>query len=123
MVREGSITRNANAARNVEILEAFDDLRDWFSSEGLWDTYRDVFTRLAVDHILLAASVRVLKTDPAHPLLKEFQSYMDSHFPHYMDCPYLSELPQQHKLILKLLRGGHFKTIRALFALKDSIAK
>ena len=123
MVREGSITRNANAARNVEILEAFEDLRDWFSSEGLWDTYRDVFTRLAVDHILLAASVRVLKTDPAHPLLKEFQSYMDSHFPHYMDCPYLSELPQQHKLILKLLRGGHFKTIRALFALKDSIAK
>lgn len=120
-VREGSITRNANAARNAEILQAFDDLRAWFSAEGLWEAYRDEFTRLAVDHILLAASVRVLKADPKHPLLHEFQSYMDAHFPHYPDCPYLKNLSKQHKLILKLLRGGHFGAVRAIFAVKDSM--
>ena len=123
MVRAGSIMRNANADRNAEILQAFDDLRAWFTAEGLWETYRDEFTRLAVDHILLAASVRVLKADPKHPLLKTFQSYMDAYFPHYMDCPYLSELPKQHKLVLKLLRGGHFGAVRALFAVKDAVIK
>ena len=123
VVRDGSITRNSNVARNAEILDAFDDLRAWFSASGLWETYRDEFTRLAVDHILLAASVRVLKTDPHHPLLTTFQDYMNAHFPGYMDCPYLADLSHQHKLILRLLRAGHFETVRAMFKLKDSFSR
>ena len=123
VVREGSITRNTNIARNREILEAFDDLRDWFTRADLWDVYRAEFTRLAVDHILLAASVRVLKLDPAHPLLQEFQDYMDTHFPNYMSCPYLSSLSRQHKLILKLLRGRRYDAVRLLFRMKDAIQK
>ena len=121
VVRDGSITRNTNIERNREILEAFDDLRDWFSRAGLWETYRPEFTRLAVDHILLAASVRVLKLDPKHPLLQEFQTYMDTYFPDHRTCPYLSELSRQHKLILKLLQGGHYEAVRLLFRVKDSL--
>ena len=121
VVREGSITRNRNADRNAEILEAFDDLRAWFTAEGIWYPYADVFTRLAVDHILLAASVRVLKASPNHPLLRQFREYMDVNFPGYMDCKYLPALSAQHKIILKLLRGGHYHAIRTMFVLKDRI--
>ena len=123
VVRDGSITRNSNIARNAEILEAFDDLLAWFKAESLFELYRNEITRLAIDHILLAASVRVLRTDPASPLLKTFQNYMDKQFPQYMDCPYLSDLSRQHKLILRLLRGGHFRSVRALFAIKDTVSK
>ena len=121
VVRDGSITRNRNAERNIEILEAFDDLCAWFAAEGLADTYRDALTRLAVDHILLAASVRVLRVDPAHPLLNRFQEYMDTVFPDYISCPYLSRLSRQHKLILRLLRAKRYSAVRALFAAKDLI--
>lgn len=123
VVREGSITRNRNVARNAEILEAFDDLEDWFSRAGLWDRYHAEFTKLAIDHILLAASVRVLRTDPKHPLLLQFQSYMDQHFPDYMQCAYLPQLSRQHRLILRLLREKRFRTVRALFAAKDRFMK
>ena len=122
VVRDGSITRNSNVARNAEILEAFDDLEAWFSARGLWQNYADVFTRLAVDHILLAASVRVLKSDPQHPLLETFQSYMNAHYPNYMSCPYLAQLSAQHKLILRLLRKKRYRAVRALFAVKDAIS-
>lgn len=123
VVREGSITRNRNVSRNAEILEAFDDLETWFTARGLWERYYDVFTRLAVDHILLAASVRVLKTDPHHPLLGTFTQYMDAHYPQYTDCPYLPEMSAQHKLILRMLRRRQYGLVRAMFAVKDTIGK
>lgn len=122
LVRDGSITRNNNVQRNAEILEAFDDLRTWFTQQGLWETYYDQFTRLAVDHILLAASVRVIRIDPQSALIQTFRDYMDAQFPSWQNCPLLGSLPKQHKLILKLLDGKHYRTIRGLFAIKDGIS-
>lgn len=122
LAREGSITRNANVERNAEILDAFEDLRAWFSERELWDVYKNEFSRLAVDHILLAASVRVIRSDPSSPLLESFRQYMESQFPDYRENPLLHTLPKQHKLLLKLLEGRHYKTIRAMFALKDHIS-
>ena len=122
LVREGSITRNSNVKRNAEILEAFDDLRSWFTQQGLWEAYHAEFTRLAVDHILLAASVRVIRIDPKSELIETFRSYMDDQFPDWKSCPLLESLPKQHKLILKLLDGKHYRMIRSLFAIKDGLS-
>ena len=122
VVREGSITRNSNVARNAEILEAFDDLREWFSTRDLWNVYHQEFLKLAVDHILLAASVRVLMIDPENELLERFQNYMAEYFPDYMDCSYLPELSALHKLALKLIRGRHYSTLRKLFQLKNKLS-
>lgn len=122
VVREGSITRNQNVARNAEILDAFDDLRDWFTQKGLWERYYQEFSRLAVDHVLLAASVRVLWTDPKSELLETFQNYLTDNYPDYMENPYLKELSGAHKLAVKLLRGKHYKTVQKLFALKDRLS-
>lgn len=121
-VREGSITRNKNVSRNAEILDAFDDLEAWFSSKGLWEKYYRELSRLAVDHILLAGSVRVLRTDPKNELLETFQQYMQNHFPDYMDTPYLTQLSAPHKLALKLLRAKRYSAVKALFDIKDKLS-
>lgn len=122
VVREGSITRNQNVARNAEILDAFDDLKAWFSSKGLWETYYAEFTKLAVDHILLAASVRVLRTDPKSELLETFQQYMAENFPDYLQNKYLPQLSAPHKLALKLLRAKRYSAVKALFSIKDRLS-
>lgn len=116
--RPGSIMNSAGLSRSREILDAFDDLLAWFRTQGLYETYRDQLTRLAVDHVLLAATVRVARQDPAHPLLAEFPAYMAEHFPDYMACPLLSNLPWLHKLLLPLVRGRHYRIIRLLFRIK-----
>ena len=122
VVREGSITRNKNVTRNAEILDAFDDLRAWFSSKGLWENYYNEFSKLAVDHILLAASVRVLRTDPKSELLEAFRQYMKEHFPDYMDNPYLNQLSVPHKLAFKLLRAKRYSAVKTLFEIKDKLS-
>lgn len=121
VVREGSITRNPNVKRNAEILEAFDDLLGWFRENDLFERYYNELSRLAVDHVLLAASVRVLRVDPQSELLDRFQDYVQAQFPDYMENPYLQTLSRSRKLILRLLRQRKYRTVRMLFAVKDKL--
>ena len=121
VVREGSITRNPNVKRNAEILDAFDDLLGWYRENGLFQRYYNELSRLAVDHILIAGSVRVLRIDPNSELLGQFQDYVQAQFPDYPDNPLLAQLPRSHKLILRLLRQHKYRTVRALFAAKDKL--
>ncbi len=117
--RPGSIMNSGNVLRSGEILWAFDDLLEWFRQQGLYEIYEQELSRLAVDHILLAAVVRVSRVDPKAELLGELTAYMEKNFPHYHANPYLKELPRLHKLLLKLVRGRNFRLIRLLFRLKD----
>ena len=119
LARPGSIMRSSNVGRNREILEAFDDVLAWFRAQGLFETYRQELCRLAVDHILIAATVRVARMDPHSALLGEFSSFVDANFPDYRRNPYLKQLPRKHKLVLRLAEGKHFSLLRLLFRLKD----
>ncbi len=116
--RPGSIMNSASLSRNREILDAFDDLMGWFRDQGLYKIYKNQLTRLAVDHILLAATVRVARQDPKHPLMGEFAAYMEENFPDYRKTPLLSQLSPLHKLLLKLIRARRFGLIRLLFRIK-----
>ena len=118
--RPGSIMRSGNLDRNREILLAFDDVLDWFREHGLLQSYRKELCRLAVDHVLLAATVRVARLDPKSHLLHELTDYMQKHFPDYRENPYLDELPRLHKLLLKLIEKRRYRIIRFLFLIKGS---
>ena len=119
LARQGSIIRSGNVERNREILDAFDDILGWFDAENLRDGYASELERLAIDHIVLAATVRVARLDPKHPLLAEFSAYMERHFPNCYGNDYAAQLPGLHKLLLKLVKGKHYRVIQLLFRLKD----
>ena len=119
LARPGSIMRNSNIDRNQEILLAFEDVLSWFRAHGLLQAYRKELCRLAIDHIQLAATVRVARMDPRSPLLHEFAAYMQKNFPDFAQNPYLRDLPRSHKLLLKLISGRHYRLIRLLFRIKD----
>ena len=117
--RPGSIMNSGKVERCGEILEAFDDILGWFEQHGLREQYRSELERLAVDHILLAATVRVARLDPKHSLNTQFSAYMEEHFPHWRNNPYLDRLPTLHKLLLKLIGKKQYGLIRLLFRIKD----
>ncbi len=118
--RPGSIMRSSNLARNREILDAFADLLSWFRAQQLFDTYRHALCRLAIDHVLLAASVRVARIDPKSALLSEFQQFMVQEFPDYRANPYCAELSGLHRLLLRLISARHYRAVRFLFRLKGN---
>lgn len=120
--REGSAMNNKNAARNAEIIAAFDDILSWYQARGLLERYRDELTFLAIEHLLIAASVRVLLIDRHSPLVAQFRAYMEAHFPNFRTCPHLPLLDRNRRLIYRLLLKKHYGAVRFIFRVKNRIS-
>lgn len=116
--RSGSIMHSAKIDRNREIIDAFEDLIGWYKENGLFEKYKNELCMLCIDHLYLSASVRVLKANTKHPLLKEFQNYVRREFPNYKKNPHLKTLSKSRKLALKLLEAKQYNLLNFLFRIK-----
>ncbi|MBR2615720.1 MAG: glycosyltransferase family 2 protein [Clostridia bacterium] len=117
--RGGSIMHSSAVDRNGEILSAFEDILSWFRERGLFEQYERELCRLLIEHLYLAASVRVLRCDPKHPLLKEFARYTETAFPDFKKNPYLSTLSAPKRLAFVLLGWRQYRLLRVLFRIKE----
>ena len=103
--QHGGSIMNADSeklARNIEIVEAMEDLRAWFADRGLLESYRDALDFLCVDHVLVSAIVRVLraggrKTESA--LIDKLHNYTVETCPDFLRNPYVQSLPRNRKLV------------------------
>ncbi len=118
LTRQGSIMNNRNLDRNREILEALDDVLDWYRHENLFDAYRDELCAMTVENVLLAASVRVARVDPKSPLLGEFADYTAKSFPDWKQNPYRKRLTRAKRLALALVEHRRYRLLKQLFAMK-----
>lgn len=121
--REGSTMNNTNVARNREIITAFDDILGWYQSQGFYPAHRRELEFQAIQHIWLAATVRVLLIDRKHPLLRDFREYMEVHFPGFAENPYLPKLDSNKALIHRLLLKRRYGTVRMIFKVKSLLGK
>lgn len=116
--RQGSIMNNRNLERNREILAAFDDILQWYRDQGLAGEYEQELCALTVQHVLLAASVRIVRVDRKCELLKTLRDYTDRAFPNWKDNPYLKKLPKSKAVALWLIRNRKFGLLSMLLKLK-----
>ena len=70
LIREGSTMNNSNVARNLEILDAFDDILNYIKHNKK-EEHLEKIEFLAIDHIYISAIVRVLKADADKNIKKE----------------------------------------------------
>lgn len=121
--RAGSIMNNLNLDRNREILDAFDDILGWYREQGLFSQYKDELRHLALVHVYLTASVRVLRQDTRHPLLREFRAYLLREFPDYKEDVYRGRLTKNQRVALALLDKRMVSLLHGIFKIKDFAAK
>lgn len=119
--RQGSIMNSGKVARNVEIIEAFDDILPWFREHGLFAEYRQELEHLTVAHILLTSSVRVLRMDHKNPLLRKFRAYVEREFPTYRGNPYnKTHFTRNQKIALWLVERRWYGAAALAFRVKGS---
>ena len=86
LIREGSTMNNSNVQRNLEILDAFNDILSYIQHNKK-EEYFNKIEFLAIDHIYISAIVRVLKADSDKNIKKEtiekLINYMNKNFPNY----------------------------------------
>ena len=116
--RQGSIMNSGKVARNVEIIQAFDDILPWFREHVLFAEYRQELEYLAVFHAYLTASVRVILADRKSPLLARLAAYLQEQFPTWRKNAYLSRLGAKRRLLVFLLGIKWYWAVALLFMLK-----
>lgn len=120
--RSGSITNNSNIERNREILDAFDDLISYFNNNVNLECFSEL-EYLAIYHLFIAASVRIIQIDPKNIMLDEIAQYMDIHFPNFYQNKYLPLLGRNKTLIFKCLYHKQYKIIQLIFKIKTALER
>lgn len=120
LLRPGSIMRNDNLRRNLEILNALETVKAYYESEGALDHYRAWLSYLAVDSVLAAAR-RVLLSDPNADYLPDFLNYVRKEYPDYRSNPLLPRLGKKKLILLRLLEGRHYKLAQTMFHIVNKL--
>lgn len=117
--RSGSIMNNASCERNSEIILALNDTIDYYKEKKLFEAYKNELEFLTIQHVYIFASVRIIRINTRHPLLKELHSFLTASFPEYNRNIYLPQLSRNHKIIFNLLEQRKYSIIRLIFKIKN----
>lgn len=114
--RSGSIMNNANVDRNGEIIAAMDDLREFFTEKNLYETYKEELEFLIIDHVFVAATVRVLRVAPkSHRLVREFRDYTEKYCSDIKNNPHVTTMTGTRRLVFKLLLAKMYAAVIFIF--------
>ena len=119
--RSGSITNSRNLARNAEIITAVDLVLDAFRKQGRLEEFSPALEAMAIQHQLLAATVRVNGIDPKSPLQDALADDLEKKFPRWRENPYLPSFPARHRLLLRLIGSRRWGAVHALMAVNDLV--
>ena len=117
--RNSSAMRSQDPEKNRSVSLAFSHIQDYYKSNNLWEKYYHEIEYLAIFHLYIAASVRIILVDSKHQLLQEICAFMRNSFPDYNRNPYLNLLGRNKRLVFFLLRHKMYKLIRLIFKLKN----
>ena len=121
LIREGSTLNNSNVQRNLEILDAFNDILSYIQHNKK-EEYFSKIEFLAIDHIYISAIVRVLKAEADDKVKREtinkLIDYMNKKFPNYKNNKYINTLSKNRKIIYKLINIKMYGLINLIFKVK-----
>lgn len=116
--RPGSLMNTASPERNRHMLTAFDDLTDWYEARGLRKKFEEQLCALAVEHLLVAATVRVAKAAPAESLLTDIRTFMEERYPRWRKNSSIGKMSGPRRLALYLIKHRHYRLLGWLFRAK-----
>ena len=122
--REGSIMNNKNYRRNLEVIEAFQDLLGWFREQGVYETYKDALEFLVIEHVAVSGIARVAmgKGKEQNEVIAKLQEYLAS-FENLYDNPYLKGQARNRKIVLWCNRHGWYWATKLLLGAKQATKK
>lgn len=122
--RAGSIMNNLNYSRNLEVIDAFEDLLGYFREQGAYETYKDILEFLVIDHVAVSAIGRVAlgKGKQRNEVLAKLQNYL-ADFKDLYHNPCRRSQPLNRKIILWCNRHRMYWVTKMLLNAKRSLKK
>lgn len=121
LLRGGSITNSSNAARNLEMIDAVDDLLSFYRERGLYEPYKDVLEYLVFHSEFLTSAVRANLADVHSPVQEELMRDFLQRFPDFRKNPYIRKISVKHKLLRFLLLHRMRGAVHLLMTLNNKL--
>lgn len=109
--RLGSIMNNSNIDRNVQIIDALEDIKKHFDGTE----YMREIEYVAIERGLVDASGRILSAGLNKKLLDKIRGYVVESFPDYRKNPYLYRLSKKQRFIYRLVNMRMYVLLRIVF--------
>ena len=125
LIRPDSIT-NANVKkveRNLEIIDAVDDLLDFYKVHGRYGALRQVLEYVAFHSIFLTSSVRVNLADWRSPVQDQLMDGFLSRFPDFEANPYVRGMGLKHRLLTRLLLKKRRLSVHIIMKLNNLLKR
>lgn len=122
--RVGSTMNNNNIKRNLEILDAFDDVLNYIKEYPEFKKYYPEIEYLAIYNIYIAAVVRVInarKVKNRKEILNKLINYVEKKFPNYRENKYLDNLDKNKRIIYNLIIHKKYLVIKLIFLVKECL--
>ena len=119
LIRPGSITNNANVKRNLEIIDAAQEIIEHYKAAGLYERYENELCYMAFYNVFLTASVRVNLSDPDSEVQEQLMQWFLQSFPNWRENPYVKGLNAKHRLLTELLMKRKRKSVHMIMKLND----
>lgn len=124
LVRKGSTMNNSNINRNLEILDAFDDILEYINSKKQYSIYYSYIEYLAIYHIFIVAITRVINIKGVKgkkQVIDKMQSYMKDKFPNYRKNKYIYLLDKNKKIVYNIISVKQYWLVRLIFIMKEAL--
>ncbi|MEG0289980.1 MAG: glycosyltransferase [Erysipelotrichaceae bacterium] len=119
LVRNGSIMNNEQVEKNIENLEAFNELIDSFKKANLYEAFKDEIGFLVLDHVLISTVTRiVVNSKNSKQLISKVYDFINS-TPNLYGNKYMHLLSKNRRIIYFLNKHRLFFITKFIFKLKN----
>lgn len=120
--RSSSTIHDANPDRNRDILPGTDALIRYFQENGASEEEFTVLESLATEHVLFHATLRVNSIDSHSKIQQELKDYMQTHFPNYLQNPYLYRFSNREQRLLRLIAKEQYTLVNLLWYQRNRLS-
>lgn len=118
-----SITHGSSPDRNIEIIDAVNDVICFYKQNHLYDKYKNELEYLVYYNELLTSVDRVNLINPESSIQNELLNYFLDNFPNYHQNKYFKSNPIKYKLLNSLILSKKWKTLNYVLRLNNYISK
>lgn len=118
LIRQGSIMNSMGSKRNVEIIDAIDEVVKFYKEKEIYEEFREELEFLAIDHMYISTLVRLIRANDKEQFAYIKEQFLHR-FPDYKKNKYISRLEKNRKLVLMMMNMKAYGLIRLMFEMKE----
>lgn len=116
-----SITHGKDPSRNLEIIDAAEELLLFYEKAGLFRQYQDELEYSVFYNVLLTSTDRVNLIDPKSTVQGKLLAYMRNRFPEYEKNRYFLSMSRKYKLLHILIKSKQYMLLNRVLQLNNLI--